>query len=186
RLVTGGKMIQNFPYWLKEFLQLGPSRMLMRLRRKMRLAKKVAGQPGVGDFQRLDATDIIDFAPELPAYRQELITSHYQAMKMYVPQTYPGHVTLFRAKSRPLLNTFDPEVGWQKLAPGRVNVVDVPSSHEGMFRKPHVNHLAQALKSCIDRASGEMQHFQTAGFQSGSSANLLSLLFPIIVMPLLM
>ncbi|MGZ9235539.1 MAG: hypothetical protein ACXW4E_08445, partial [Anaerolineales bacterium] len=85
-----------------------------------------------------------------------------------------------------LLNMFDPEVGWQRLAPGRVTVIDIPSSHEGMFRKPHVYHLAGALKSCMDRASDEMQHFQTADFQSRSSASLLSLLFPIIVMPLLM
>ena len=120
RLVRSGKLIRNFPYWLKEFLQLGPSRIWMRVRRKMRLARKAKSQLGVGNLEQFDATDIIDFATELPLYRQQLITCHFHAMNTYVPKMYPGHVTLFRAKSRPLLNTFDPEAGWQKLAPGRV------------------------------------------------------------------
>ncbi len=62
---------------------------------------------------------------------------------------------LFRAISRPLLDTHDPEKGWQKLAPGRVEVSDIPSSHEGMFKKPHVQYLAKQLSACIDQASKE-------------------------------
>ena len=154
RLVMSGKVIRNFPYWLKEFLKLGPSRIWKRVRRKMRLVRKARGRLHIGNLEQFDATDIIDFASELPLYRQQLITSHYQAMKMYIPRAYPGYVTLFRAKSRPLLNTSDPEVGWQKLAPQRVTVIDVPSSHEGMFRTPYVNDLAEQLKKRIDQASG--------------------------------
>ncbi len=71
-------------------------------------------------------------------------------MKGYVPQPYAGRVSLFRAANRPLLNTFDAEAGWQKLAPGRVKVFDVPSSHEGMFKKPYVDELAKKLKACLD------------------------------------
>lgn len=75
---------------------------------------------------------------------------------------------------------------WQRLAPGGGLVIDIPSSHEGMFRKPYVDRLAQALKGCIDRASGEMQDFQTSDFQSRLSANLLYLLFLFIGIPLIM
>jgi hypothetical protein len=51
-----------------------------------------------------------------------------------------------------LFNTFDPEMGWQKLAPGRVHVIDIPSSHEGMFKMPSVQELARILKNCLDGA----------------------------------
>ncbi len=149
RLIMGRKIIKNFPYWLKDFLQLGPSRMFMRLRRKIRLAKRSQDQPGINDPRQTDAMDLIDFASELPSYRLELIKSHYNAMNAYVPQPYPGQVTLFRARSRPLLNPYDSEWSWQKLAPGRVYVINVPGSHEGMFKKPHVYQLAEKLKSCL-------------------------------------
>jgi thioesterase domain-containing protein len=43
-----------------------------------------------------------------------------------------------------------PEVGWQKLALGGVEVREIPGSHEGMFKEPHVRRLAQQLRSCIE------------------------------------
>lgn len=149
RLLVTRKILANFPFWLKEFLQLGPSGTLMRIQRKLRLAKKVSAQPGTNPLDQFDAMDIVDFAAELPEYRQQLITSHYRAMREYIPKAYPGNVTLFRAKVRPLLNVFDPELGWQQLAPGRVRVFDIPSSHEGMFKEPHSGHLAERLKLCL-------------------------------------
>jgi len=56
---------------------------------------------------------------------------------------------MLRALKRPLLNTYDSEAGWQELAPGRVAIFDIPSSHEGMFQKPCVSHLAEKLKRCL-------------------------------------
>ena len=98
---------------------------------------------------------MIDFASELEAHRQRLIRSNYQALKAYHPKPYPGKVTLFRALNRPLLNTYDPEEGWQKLSPGRITVYSIPSSHEGMFKKPHVDAVAKYLKLCLNRSSTE-------------------------------
>jgi thioesterase domain-containing protein len=129
--------------------------MLLRIRRKARLARKLREQSSSLDSQAFDATDFIDFADELPRHRQQLIMNHYQAKSTYQPQPYLGRVTLFRAQTRPLLSTFDPALGWQELVPGRLEVIDVPSSHEGMFRKPHVNYLAKRLKNCIDRISSQ-------------------------------
>ena len=81
-----------------------------------------------------------------------------QAMKAYLPQPYRGHVTLFRAKARPLTSTYDPETAWKEMDLGGLNVIDVPGSHEGMFRVPHVNHLAGQLKKLINQASGNNKH----------------------------
>ena len=133
-------------------MQLDRERMLMRIRRKLKIARKLKEQPDVPDTERFDAEDLIDFAPELSAHRHRVITSHYQAMNAYHPGPYHGRVTLFRAKSRPLLNTNDPEVVWQKLAPGNTRVIDIPGSHEGMFKTPQVNYMAEKLRNCIDQA----------------------------------
>jgi amino acid adenylation domain-containing protein len=155
RLISGYKMLRNFPGWLAEFVRLGPTHMSMRIRRKLKLMRKVGGQTDIGKLGELEADDMIDFASELEAHRQRLITSNFQALKKYLPKPYPGKVTLFRALKRPLLNTYDPEEGWQKLAPGRVTVYDISSSHEGMFKKPHVDDVAKSLKLCLDGWSTE-------------------------------
>ena len=144
------RILKNFPHWFKNFIQIGPSRMSMRIRRNLRIMQKSKDDVQAGETHKFVADDLIDFASELSVHRQQLITLNYQAMKKYVPKPYAGHVSLFRASSRPLLNTFDPEAGWQELAPGRVKVFDVPSSHEGMFKMPHVKELAQKLKACLD------------------------------------
>jgi thioesterase domain-containing protein len=113
-------------------------------------------QDGKGNQSDFNALDIIDFASELPEYRQKLITVHHQAIRKYQPEPYPMQVTLFRAKIRSLLNPDDPELGWLKLAPGRVTVIDIPSSHEGMFKEPYVQLMAEKLKLCIDKHSKEL------------------------------
>lgn len=152
RLIIGYRIMRNFPHWLMDFIQLGPSRMFMRIRRKLRLSRKAREQTDPAKLGKFDAEDLIDFASELPPYRQQVIASNFQAMKMYIPQPYPGQVTLFRAMSHQLLDIYDPELGWQKLAPGRVDVHDIPGSHEGMFKKPHVYYLAEKLRGCLGQA----------------------------------
>jgi amino acid adenylation domain-containing protein len=151
RMTIAFRIVKNFPHWFREFVKLGPSRMLSRINRILRLIQKVKGQKGIDRVGQFDAEDLIDFAPELSAHRQQLITCNYQALKSYIPQPYAGQVTLFRALNRPLLNTYDPETGWQKLAPGRVDIYDIPSSHEGMFKKPQVAYLAEKLRACLEQ-----------------------------------
>lgn len=150
RLAVGLKIAENFPRWLKEFLRLGPAQMIARALRKVRLVKKGLGYSEGDSARRYDATDLIDYASELPPHRRRLITVNYQAIRHYHPRPYPGRVLLFRALSRPLLNTIDPEPGWQKLAPDRVEVKNIPSSHEGMFKKPYVDVLAELMRVRLD------------------------------------
>lgn len=149
-MVISFKMLKNLPGWTKEFMQLGPSRMMMRIQRKLRLIRKAKGSTDITQIEDFEAEDLIDFAAELSAHRKQLITCNYQALKGYIPKPYSGKVTLFRAMNRPLLNTFDPASGWEKLAPGRVAIHDVPSSHEGMFKMPYVEFLANTLKHCFN------------------------------------
>lgn len=153
KLNRGMKVISNFPGWFGEFLKLGPERILMRVRRKIKLAQKIREYSRTENAELFDATDFIDFAGELSPHRQQLIMSHYQAMKDYIPGSYLGRVTLFRAKARPLMSTHDPEAAWKELKPGGLDVIDVPGTHEGMFKVPHVNYLAEQLKKLIDQAS---------------------------------
>jgi thioesterase domain-containing protein len=153
RLILASRVARNFPAWFMDFVQMGPSKMLLRIRRKLRLMRKVRGHAELPSLGQFEAEDLIDFASELSPRRQQLIALNYQAIKKYAPKPYPGKVTLFRAMHRPLFNTRDPEAAWQMLAPGRVRTLNIPGSHEGMFKKPHVYHLAEKLRESIDGRS---------------------------------
>src|SRR5262249_18637573 len=54
--------------------------------------------PGSG---RADATEALAGAG-VPAHFRRLMATHYEALRNYTPRPYPGRVTLFRARTRPL------------------------------------------------------------------------------------
>ena len=74
---------------------------------------------------------------------------NYLAIKRYTPKVYPGIVTFFCA-----VEEVCPEenlTGWQRLAQGGVEVVEVPGDHQTMIKEPCVQELAEALEKSISR-----------------------------------
>jgi len=73
---------------------------------------------------------------------------------VFVPkQVYPERVTLFRAIEN--IGFIDPDLGWSELAPGGLEIHDVPGDTFSMLQEPHVQGLAEKLKACIDRVQAE-------------------------------
>ena len=62
---------------------------------------------------------------------------------------YPDRVTLFRA----IENTgfIEHDLGWSEVAPGGLEIHDVPGDTYSMLQEPHVQGLAEKLRDCIDR-----------------------------------
>jgi hypothetical protein len=69
----------------------------------------------------------------------------------FVPKIYPGRVKLFWA-NEDLRGTYDVEAGWNFLARGGVDVINIPGNHLDIVKDPHVQVLAGKLKVCIDEA----------------------------------
>jgi aspartate racemase len=78
-----------------------------------------------------------------------------QAVRNYLPQVYPGRVTLFRSIERPTRKYYEPLLGWGELASGGVEVVEVPGHHKTMILEPYVRFLAEKLRACLDKAQAE-------------------------------
>jgi aspartate racemase len=79
------------------------------------------------------------------------------ASSNYVPQTYPGKVTLFKAKitSDRIAHEgwyVDPSLGWEELVGSGLEVYEISADHHSMFREPHVQVLVDKLRVCIDKA----------------------------------
>ena len=72
-----------------------------------------------------------------------------QAALGYVPQHYPGRVTLLRAAEQLAEALEDSTMGWGELASAGVDLYIVPGNHLTILHKPNVQVLAERLKSCI-------------------------------------
>ncbi|MEG3959019.1 amino acid adenylation domain-containing protein [Microcoleus sp. herbarium2] len=62
---------------------------------------------------------------------------------------YPDRVTLFRAIEN--IGFIAPDLGWSELAPGGLEIHDVPGDTFSMLQEPHVQGLAKKLTDSIDR-----------------------------------
>ncbi|MFP5271175.1 thioesterase domain-containing protein [Coleofasciculus sp.] len=89
-----------------------------------------------------------------------------QAMKGYIPQVYPGKITLFLSEKVASNLSHKSRLGWDSLAAGGLEIHQVPGQHstigaESMVQEPHVRTLAEKLKTCIDKAIAEVVQEQT-------------------------
>jgi len=85
---------------------------------------------------------------------QDVKQANHRAKRVYVPKSYRGEVTLFRASERRATDSSGRDMGWKRLALGGVEIREVPGDHVKMMLPPRVGILAQQLRECIDRATG--------------------------------
>ena len=148
---VAARFVLNLPYWLRDALRQPRARqkLLARLRSKPRGdAERRAWDAHV---ERVAAANFGD-GPDIPASYRSLMAAHLQAMRDYNPPPYPGRVTLFRVQALSLTRSYDPEMGWAKLAAGGVEVRMVAGAHYNMLERPHVEVLAARLRESLDRA----------------------------------
>jgi thioesterase domain-containing protein/acyl carrier protein len=105
--------------------------------------------PGSG---RTDANEVLAGA-HVPARFRRVMATHYQALRDYSPRPYPGRVTLFRARTRPLFRLYGRDLGWAALAGGGLDIISIPGNHESILKEPHVRALAAALKDRLRAAA---------------------------------
>jgi aspartate racemase len=87
----------------------------------------------------------------LPRTLRDIHEFNSLAVQEYSPQVYDGKVTLFWA-SADLRTSIDLVEGWRTLAGGGIEVHEVPGNHLDIVKEPHVQDLAQKLKSCLQSA----------------------------------
>ena len=77
----------------------------------------------------------------------------------FVPKRYDGRVTVLWPSELKLWDAADPTAGWSRVA-AEVEVKTIPGGHITCLTK-NIDHLAQALKSCIEttpvRAPGKSE-----------------------------
>ena len=75
-----------------------------------------------------------------------------RAGRGYRPGPYDGRVVLFRCAEDRALWRSAPDLGWDALVSGGVEIRDIPATHQFMMHEPAVGALAEQLESCLRRA----------------------------------
>jgi len=79
-----------------------------------------------------------------------VIKANHQAIKNYVPKTYPGRILFFRALERDANLPTNPEHSWVNLATEGVDIHEVPGNHTSMNFSPNVEVMANFLKRYLN------------------------------------
>ena len=78
----------------------------------------------------------------------------------YVPQAYPGALTLVRAEIKTADALADPDLGWRDLALGPLECLDVPGDHHTIMSEFYVAQWASLLESRMAAAEQRWVHHQ--------------------------
>jgi len=84
----------------------------------------------------------------------EVLDANLEASKNYVPQIYPGSVTVFRCSLQLPKYSHDPYLGWGELVTGKLESHETPGDHDLILREPRVRVLAEKLKLCLEKTQG--------------------------------
>ena len=86
------------------------------------------------------------------SYLLQIFRSNLIALSKYVPGAYQERIVVFRA-SDVKEQIPGPTLGWEELSARPVEVHVIPGDHYTMIAKPHVQILADKLRSCFDSAA---------------------------------
>lgn len=108
--------------------------------RKIEIAKAIAQKAERGEFRQAAVRRLLP-----------VMWANTKAYVNYKPRVYPGEMTLIRSRHPARNINRYPTLGWNELVQKEIDILDIPGHHLNILRQPHVETLAEMLKSCLDR-----------------------------------
>ncbi|WP_442935875.1 amino acid adenylation domain-containing protein [Nostoc sp.] len=116
-------------------------------------------------LERLKNADILPPDDEITQLNNMMQLLKANSLLNYVPQqVYPIRITFLRASETSAVEESNSEViseilqdstwGWSKFSTEPMDIHFVPGNHVTMMTQPHVQILAERLKTCIEEATG--------------------------------
>ena len=133
----------NYFWYVEYYARRLGSLILLGLKKPLSFVKKKAETNG---DKMADWRQIITAKPVQPTQKPIKV---YFPGPGYVPTTYGGRITVFRARRQPRDRIRDLHLGWGKLARGGVDLRFIPGEHHSVLKEPHVQELASELKKCL-------------------------------------
>jgi thioesterase domain-containing protein len=118
---------------------------------KDRFLQLEQGQQMTYIFEQARATNLVppDVGISQLHRHLQVLKTNLRARRSYIPQAYRGRVILFRASERRDIALSDPSIGWGELVDNGVEIQMAPGDHYTMLREPHVQVLAERLRTYL-------------------------------------
>jgi len=101
--------------------------------------------------------------PLSPNLRAHYIVSIYgRALRAYVPQLYQGRVILFKTQGRYRSG----QSGWESLVAEGLEIQELDTDHDNVFKEPYVQILAEKLKVRLSEAQRNVTERQSSTVDS--------------------
>lgn len=86
-----------------------------------------------------------------------IFKSNRQALRTYMPSDYRGKVLLLRAGDVAAQGAPGSDLGWKRIA-AQMEIQEIPGDHYSIIAEPHVQTLAQQLKTYLDDDGADEGH----------------------------
>lgn len=137
------------------FIQFDRWQRTESIRRKLRRGPQQDNHtptPSWNDSRKVEDGDLAWQSQD--RYMRRYFEMNSIAVKLYVPQPYPGRLVLFKSSEGYLYSeqrSPDHLLGWGRIARGGVELYEIPGNHMDIVREPNVKILGEQLKKCLDR-----------------------------------
>ena len=139
------RILVNLPFWLREELRdFDTRRFTADVRRKLRYW----GRSLRTAQTKVEYDDVFDVSRK-SAQKRELMRTVFAAVRDYRPRYYSGKLTLFRARTRPLLHGSSPDLGWARFV-ANLDIRNIKGNHLTILHPPHVSELARQFGELLD------------------------------------
>jgi thioesterase domain-containing protein len=148
-------IVRNLPSWvLENILRTEPEGFIAGLNKHLQMLGK-RGSRILSSSSSMplkpELEDLFD-VNQLPPKYVKMMESNLRALREYTPKQYPGRLTLIRARTRPLLHSQSPDLGWSEWVTGGVEILSIPGHHASILKEPSVQVLARNLQSAVDNS----------------------------------
>ncbi|HVW84328.1 MAG TPA: alpha/beta fold hydrolase, partial [Bryobacteraceae bacterium] len=144
-------MVRNLPARAAyEASHFDSRKFLLRARGNMdRVRRALRGRPAVAELD----PRIYCGQQALPEAWQAFLNSMYRAMLAYVPGRYEGGMLLLRTQVPTLWRTTDPQMSWQNIVSGGVEVRRIPGVHGDCLSEAYAPEVTGVLRDCAGRSN---------------------------------
>ena len=86
----------------------------------------------------------------LPSALKSTYDVNHSALQAYRPHPYSGKLVLFRATEQDYA-AGPRDMGWQRLYPEGVEILEIPGDHERIFLEPAVDEPAKGITAMLNK-----------------------------------
>jgi len=95
------------------------------------------------------------FGRPIPSWMRDADKNLIHCFYRYQPAPCTDRTLLFRHVGGPKENAEDPVLGWGGVCVGKFEVCNVPGDHQGIFREPNVQIMAEKLSRSLQEVYEE-------------------------------